>query len=440
MRSYLSEKAMPVAKNRFFRTVAAAFTAAALGLPLARADTFTFDPARTQIRFTLPAFLHTVHGSFKLSSGSVRFDPSTGSAGGTIVVDSSSGASGNQDRDRDMRTKVLESDRFPQITFTPTRIAGRIPSTGRSEVQVQGIFSLHGAGHELAVRAAVTVAGDEVTADARFVVPYVDWGLKNPSTHLLRVGAKVTVDVHAVGILSSEPERNQGAPAQSSRFEKPQPEVLRPGPPAVPHLEMCAFGDLSHFFFAKAHSVPCIAVPFLGRTALYLELEQRAGTQYAVHFPDVILDHCLARDVLKHNIGKREIELARGEHRQIGAVIPVHGGVCKIAQGFTGPCNHLSADVHAVDAAEHAGERPQETPGAAADFEDPHFGRLAALADIHEVKQNVLPHVPFAGSEELVVRPIFLPRSHVIAGVFARAGVPIPLHSFQQFRRPFYFQ
>src|SRR5579885_226755 len=308
---------MKFAKSRFFRTAAAAFTAAALGQSLAPAETFMLDPARTQIRFALPAFLHTVHGTFKLSSGFVRFDPATGTAGGSIVVDSASGASGNEDRDRDMRIKVLESDRFPQITFTPTRIVGRIPSTGRSEVQVQGVFSLHGAGHELAVNAAVTVAGDEMTADAHFVVPYVDWGLKNPSTRLLRVGVKVTVDVHAAGRLASEPEGNKGEPARSSLFEKPEPEVLRSGAPAVPHLKMRALGHLPHFFFAKAHAVPCIAALFVHWTALYLELEQSAGTQHAVYFADVILDDCLAWDVLKHDIGKREIELAGAEHRQI---------------------------------------------------------------------------------------------------------------------------
>ncbi len=42
----------------------------------------TLDPAGAQIEFTLGATLHTVHGSFKLKHGEIRFDPATGSASG----------------------------------------------------------------------------------------------------------------------------------------------------------------------------------------------------------------------------------------------------------------------------------------------------------------------------------------------------------------------
>ena len=49
------------------------------------------DPTHTTVRFTLPATLHTVHGSFKLAHGAVRFDPATGktlwhvNAGGSML-------------------------------------------------------------------------------------------------------------------------------------------------------------------------------------------------------------------------------------------------------------------------------------------------------------------------------------------------------------------
>ena len=36
------------------------------------------DPAATTINFTLGDVLHTVHGVFKLKSGDLWFDPSTG--------------------------------------------------------------------------------------------------------------------------------------------------------------------------------------------------------------------------------------------------------------------------------------------------------------------------------------------------------------------------
>jgi hypothetical protein len=37
----------------------------------------------------------------------------------------------------------------------------------------------------------------------KFLVPYVKWGLKNPSTFILRVDDKVTIDVHAVGQIAA---------------------------------------------------------------------------------------------------------------------------------------------------------------------------------------------------------------------------------------------
>ena len=54
------------------------------------AATIVFDPARTTVEFTLGDVLHTVHGTFKLKSGTITFDSATGLASGSIVVDAAS--------------------------------------------------------------------------------------------------------------------------------------------------------------------------------------------------------------------------------------------------------------------------------------------------------------------------------------------------------------
>jgi hypothetical protein len=44
-----------------------------------------------------------------------------------------------------------------------------------------------------------------VTATTHFEIPYVQWGMKNPSTFILRVSDKVDIDIRAVGRVSTAP-------------------------------------------------------------------------------------------------------------------------------------------------------------------------------------------------------------------------------------------
>ena len=167
--------------------------------PLPAAETvLVFDPAQTRIEWTLGATLHTVHGTFQLRSGTIRFDAASGKASGELIVDARSGASGNGDRDAKMHNAILESARFPDIVLVPDRVEGTVPAQGSAALTVHGIFKLHGTEHELAVPVRVEMAPGQVTATATFAVPYIRWGLKNPSTFLLRVADKVDVQIHAI--------------------------------------------------------------------------------------------------------------------------------------------------------------------------------------------------------------------------------------------------
>ncbi len=161
------------------------------------------DPSQTQIAFTLDASLHTVHGAFNLKSGTVHFDPATGKASGLVVVDATSGRSGNGSRDHKMHKDVLESRRYPEITFAPTQIHGTVSVQGNSQVQVDGLFKMHGTEHEITLIAQVQASGEQLSVTTRLVVPYVEWGLKNPSTFILRVSDKVEIDIRATGRVSN---------------------------------------------------------------------------------------------------------------------------------------------------------------------------------------------------------------------------------------------
>lgn len=164
--------------------------------------TLQLDSEATRISFTLEDVLHTVHGTFQMRSGLVHFNTASGAASGEILVDATTGNTGNKTRDRKMHREILQSDRFPEATFRPSRVSGTIPGDGAGTVEVQGVFRLHGADHPLTLSVPVQVNGNTLTANVHMTIPYVAWGLKNPSNFLLRVSDKVTLDIVALGHLS----------------------------------------------------------------------------------------------------------------------------------------------------------------------------------------------------------------------------------------------
>jgi len=162
-----------------------------------------FDPAKTKVSFTLSDVLHTVHGSFRLRNGDMQFDAATGKASGQLVVDATTGDSGSGARDSRMHRNILESNKYPDIVFTPDHVDGKVNLDGDSKVEVHGMFAIHGGTHELTLPAAVHVSHDQVTVDTRFSVPYQKWGMKNPSTLFLRVGDQVQIEIQAKGRITT---------------------------------------------------------------------------------------------------------------------------------------------------------------------------------------------------------------------------------------------
>jgi polyisoprenoid-binding protein YceI len=156
------------------------------------------DPDRTKVEFTLGDVLHTVHGTFLLTRGNIRFDTATGRASGELVVDATSGESGSAARDKRMHSHILESDQYREIVFRPDRVEGKVASQGKSQVQLHGMFTVHGAEHEITLPLDVEAADGQFTASAHFFIPYVKWGMKNPSTLFLRVSDKVELTIHTV--------------------------------------------------------------------------------------------------------------------------------------------------------------------------------------------------------------------------------------------------
>jgi polyisoprenoid-binding protein YceI len=181
-----------------------------LALPLslvsvafAQHQTFTVNPDASQVGFALAGSGHHVQGTFHVQSGSIVFDRSTSALSGEIVVAAGSGNSGEPSRDKKMNSDVLDVSSFAQITFDPKSYQGTIAPTGDSSIQVSGVFTLHGTPHDITVPMQIHIDGTNITAKGQFTVPYVKWGLKDPSIFILKVAKEVGIDLNLAGSLSN---------------------------------------------------------------------------------------------------------------------------------------------------------------------------------------------------------------------------------------------
>jgi polyisoprenoid-binding protein YceI len=185
----------------------ATFLILALSLALApvafaQHQTFTVNPDQSKVAFSLGGNTHHVDGNFRVQSGSIDYDRSAPTISGSVVVAAGSGNSGDQGRDKKMNSDVLDVTRFADISFVPKSYQGAIPASGDSTIQVTGVFTLHGTPHDLTVPMQIHIEGTTLTAKTRFTVPYVQWGLKDPSIFILKVAKVVDIDLTLAGSLS----------------------------------------------------------------------------------------------------------------------------------------------------------------------------------------------------------------------------------------------
>jgi polyisoprenoid-binding protein YceI len=98
-----------------------------------------------------------------------------------------------------MSKDVLDAASFAEISFVPRSYQGTIAATGDSSIQVTGTFTLHGTQHELTVPMQLHFAGSTLTTRTHFSIPYVQWGLKDPSFMMFKVAKEVGIDLNLTG-------------------------------------------------------------------------------------------------------------------------------------------------------------------------------------------------------------------------------------------------
>ena len=154
---------------------------------------YALDARSSELAWELPATLHTVHGRAPEFSGTV--DALAGDHGdwtitARIVVKAAAMATGNASRDRNMREKVLETDRFPEIVFEARRIRADLSEFRPGErltAEVEGDLTVHGKAAPVRVPVDVSVAADSVTLQGFFALSWKQYGLNDPSFGIVTV-------------------------------------------------------------------------------------------------------------------------------------------------------------------------------------------------------------------------------------------------------------
>ena len=170
---------------------------------LAQHQTFAVNPDASEVKMTLNTTHEVVHGAFHIQSGAIEFDHSNPKISGSVTVLAGSGKTGNDSRDKKMNKDILKVDQYTTVSFAPKTYTGTIAASGDSPIQVSGVFTLLGIPHDLTIQMQIHMDGSKATAKAQFVVPYVQWGLKNPSFMFWKAENDVAIDLNLVGQVSN---------------------------------------------------------------------------------------------------------------------------------------------------------------------------------------------------------------------------------------------
>jgi len=168
------------------------------------AGVYTIDSSRASASFTVDEVLrgspYRVVGTTDQVAGQFTFDPANPPAArlGTITVDARTLATDDASRNRALGNRILDSNTYEYITFTPSALSG-LPSS----VSVGQPFSFAASG-DLTIKGvsrpatfAVILkpeADGSLSGSATSTVAYADWGVSIPSVPFVAsVGQEVTL-------------------------------------------------------------------------------------------------------------------------------------------------------------------------------------------------------------------------------------------------------
>lgn len=120
---------------------AAAVLSTLATLPL-HADTYTVDPAHSEVSFQIRHMVSQVRGRFNDYTGTVNMDPKNmANSSVEFHIKAASIDTNNADRDKHLRTAdFFDVEKYPEITFK----SDSVKVTGKNKYNVTGTLTMHG--------------------------------------------------------------------------------------------------------------------------------------------------------------------------------------------------------------------------------------------------------------------------------------------------------
>jgi len=134
----------------------------------------------------LSAFGHNPTIAIRDLQGQINFDEAAVEQSSLHLVvraDSLTVTDNVSDKDRrdiesEMRERVLETSRYPQIVYDATRVAVESTGDGQSRLLLPGELSLHGVTRPQKVPVTITLTGDMLRAFGEFSLRQSDYNIK----------------------------------------------------------------------------------------------------------------------------------------------------------------------------------------------------------------------------------------------------------------------
>lgn len=153
--------------NSTRRAAGLALAAAVVLAPAtAGAETLKFDPAHTNVGFTIRHLFTKVNGRFRKFEGTIELDEKNfANSKVTASIQADSIDTNVEGRDKDLRSKrFFDVEKYPAITFTSTAIADVSGDKGK----IKGLLTMHGVQKEVVLDAEFLGKGKDPYGNMRW--------------------------------------------------------------------------------------------------------------------------------------------------------------------------------------------------------------------------------------------------------------------------------